>query len=90
VGQWNGIRDPACFNDHVVEIGDVSEDAFVVQIAQCHREVAADCAAQATVSKLENILRQIGDDKMIDADFAKLVDDDDRIRKRGLIQQSRE
>ena len=50
-----------------------------MQIAQRHHQVASDRATKTTIPQFEYVLGEVGDDQMINTDFAKLVDNDDGV-----------
>ena len=63
-----GIGEPGGFHQHVVELV-----AALVEIVEYPNQVSAHRAADATVRHLEDLLVSVDDERLIDANFPKLV-----------------
>ena len=59
----------------------------VDQIGQRVDQVAAHRAAEAAVGELDDAVRRLLDQQMVDRDVAELVDDDGRVGERRILQQ---
>ena len=81
------IGKPGSLDEYARECGDLSPQALHEKIAQAAREVATHAAAEAAGIEQDEVVVDLVDEMMVDADLAELVDQHRRVGHCRLLQQ---
>jgi hypothetical protein len=88
VQDWGRVREPRGLDDHAPERGDAAVVAPAQQVLKGGDEIAAHRATQAAGRQQDHAVIDGLDEKMIEADLAELVDDDDGVGKGRIAQKT--
>ena len=84
---WCGVGKTGGFDHDTGKPGDTTGLQPVDEVGQCVDEIATHGAAEAAVGKLDDAVRGLLDQQVVDRHLAELVDDDRRVGQRRILEQ---